>query len=170
MGRGEASTDEHAPTPALSPISVDGADVMGVHWPPLSSQVQRKRAILHTRPDNMPETCQHLPLTCCWDGGTHAIGAKGTKTELDCACVCFCFLLVFFVGGFVHKGQRGVSPIPSFSVASAACHCGINVTVTQLQQTAQNETPESFSAANGLIALTFLIRPMMDSTVLTCLV
>lgn len=41
--------------------------------------------------------------------------------------------------------------------------------VTQLKETAQNEIPESFSAANGLLALTFLIRPMMDSTVLICL-
>lgn len=79
MGRGEASADEHTPTPAPSPISVDGADVMDLHRPPLSSQVQHKRTILHSRPDSMPESCQHLPHRRRWDGRTNAVGARGWR-------------------------------------------------------------------------------------------
>lgn len=79
MGRAGPSAHEHAETPVLSPISVDWDDVMDLHWPLSSYQAQHNLRILHSRPDNMPARCQHLPLRHWWDEGTHAVGVKGWR-------------------------------------------------------------------------------------------
>lgn len=74
------TTHEHARTLALSPISLDGGDVMDLPWPPLSSQAQCNRTVIsHCRPDIMPTRCQHLPLKTRWDEGTHAGGENGQR-------------------------------------------------------------------------------------------
>lgn len=79
MGRARPTAREHARTPVLSPISLDGGDVMDLPWPPLSSRAQCIRTIRHSRPDNMPARCQHLPLKHWWDDGTHAGGERGWR-------------------------------------------------------------------------------------------
>lgn len=87
MGQAGPSAHEHARADVLSPISLDGADVMDLPWPPLSSPTQcNHTAIPHRRVDSMPTCCQHLPLKNWWDKRTHAEGETGwgkTRAERE---------------------------------------------------------------------------------------
>lgn len=61
-------TQEHEQTPILSPISLDGAVVMDLLWPPLFSSAQcNHTAKLEGRLDDRPSFCQHLHLKNGWD-------------------------------------------------------------------------------------------------------
>lgn len=82
MGRGEASTDEHAWTPAPSPISVDGGDVMDFHWPlkysanaqPCVAGLTTRQGPVNTWPPTRPPPSDAAGM----DGHMH-VGARGWR-------------------------------------------------------------------------------------------